>query len=59
MTFATKVQTIKQDYEIFKNYCSTTHPYDFQIFCDLYKKKGRRLVSCIPAVSTHGETKWI
>ena len=59
MTFATKVQTIKQDYEIFKNYCSTTHPYDFQIFCDLYKKKGRRLVSCIPAVSTHGETQWL
>ena len=58
MTFATKVETIKKDYEIFEKHCSTTHPYDFQIFCDLYKK-GRRLVSCIPAVSTHGETAWL
>jgi hypothetical protein len=27
--------------------------------CDLYKLKGRRLVSCIPAVSTHGETQYL
>lgn len=59
MTFATTVNIIKQDYHIFKKHCSTSHPYDFEIFCDLYKNKGRRLVSCIPAVSTHGEIKWL
>lgn len=59
MTFATTINIIKQDYNIFKKYCSTTHPYDFQIFCDLYKTKNRKLVSCIPAVSTHGEIKWL
>lgn len=59
MTFATKVGTIKNDYNIFKQYCSTIHPYDFQIFCDLYKIKGRRLISCIPSVSTHGEIQWL
>ena len=59
MTFAAKVGTLKNDYAIFKKYCSSTHPYDFQIFCDLYKINGRRLVSCIPSVSTHGETQWL
>jgi hypothetical protein len=59
MTFATKVKTIKKDYNIFKKYCSTTNPYDFQIFCDLYKLNGRRLISCIPSVSTHGEIEWL
>jgi hypothetical protein len=59
MTFASKVSTLKNDYNIFKKYCSTTHPYDFQIFCDLYKINGRRLISCIPSVSTHGEIQWL
>jgi len=58
MTFATTIKIIKEDIEIFKKHCSTTHPYDFDIFRDTYKK-GRRLVSCIPAVSTHGETRWL
>jgi hypothetical protein len=58
MTFATTVKIIKEDIEIFKKHCSTTHPYDFEIFRDIYKK-GRRLVSSIPAISTHGETRWL
>jgi hypothetical protein len=58
MTFATTLKMIKEDYKIFENHCSTTHPYDFEIWCDLYKK-GRKLVSCIPSVSTHGETQWL
>ncbi len=29
------------------------------MFCELYNKKGRRVVSCIPSVSTHGEVKWL
>jgi hypothetical protein len=58
MTFATTVKKCKEDYRVFESFCSTNHPYDFQIFCELYKK-GRKLVSCIPAVSTHGETQWL
>lgn len=56
MTFATTINIIKQDYDIFEKHCSTTHPYDFEIFCDLYKIKERTLVSCIPSVSSHGDT---
>lgn len=58
MTFATTVSTIKNDLEIFEKYCSTSHPYDFQIFTEL-KDKKRNVVSCIPGVSTHCETRWL
>ena len=56
MTFATRVSIIKQDLQIYKKWCSGTHPYDFQMFLDLKKINNRNVVSCIPAVSTHGET---
>ena len=56
MTFATRVITIKKDLDIYKKYCSGTHPHDFQIFIELKKYNNRNIVSCIPAVSTHGET---
>jgi hypothetical protein len=59
MTFASTVNIIKEDYEIFKKYCCEKDPGDFNIFCDLYKFKNRKLVSCIPSVSTHGETRWL
>jgi len=58
MTFASKVKTLKEDYDIFKYGCLGKDPEDFGIFCNL-NKKGRILVSCIPAVSTHGETQWL
>jgi hypothetical protein len=58
MTFASTIKIIKEDYSIFKKHCQTTHPNDFDIFCDLYKK-GRKLASCIPSVSTHGETAYL
>jgi hypothetical protein len=59
MTFATKVKTLKEDYTTYQKYCSTTHPYDFQMFCELIRDKRRKIVSCIPGVSTHGETTWL
>lgn len=59
MTFATKVITLKQDLQIYKKWCSGTHPYDFQMFLDLKKLHNRNVVSCIPSVSTHGETKYL
>ena len=58
MTFASKIKTLKEDYFVFRKHCATGYPYDFRIFEEL-RKKGRKLASCIPAVSTHGETEWL
>lgn len=55
MTFATKVKTIKEDYETFNINCIGSFPNDFCAFCELIQYKKRKLVSCIPSVSTHGE----
>jgi hypothetical protein len=54
MTFATTLNVLKEDYEVFnKFYC------DWEIFRELIDNKKRTLVSCIPGVSTHGEIQWI
>jgi predicted heme/steroid binding protein len=59
MTFATRVKTIKEDYEILNSCCQGKDPRDFGFFCQVRNKKNRRLVSCIPSVSTHGEIEWL
>jgi len=59
MTFATKVKTMKEDYDLYTKYCSGKYCGDFQLFCDLIQNKQRKLVSCIPGVSTHGETFYL
>lgn len=59
MTFACKVKTLKADWDIYMKYCSSTHPHDFPMFCELVQQRGRRLISAIPGVSTHGETQWL
>ncbi len=57
MTFATKLITIYEDYELYERFCKNYNaPYDFQMCLTLKKEKGRRLLSCIPSVSTHCET---
>lgn len=58
MTFAVKIKTIKEDLPIYKKYCCGRNPYDFQMFCELTANK-RKLVSCIPSVSTHGENEYL
>ena len=58
MTFAARVGTLKEDEEILRKWTSGTHPYDFEMFKEL-TEKGRKLVSSIPAFSTHGETQWL
>ena len=55
MTFAVKLKTVKEDYNIIYKYCKGKHPYDFEMFLELRKINKRDVVSCIPAVSTHGE----
>ena len=54
MTFSTHVSTLKKDLPIYVKYCSTTHPYDFDMWCDLIRNNKRKLISSIPGVSTHG-----
>lgn len=55
MTFATRVRTIKEDYTILQKHCQYNDPGDFGFFCQIRDEKNRKLVSCIPSVSTHGE----
>ncbi len=59
MTFATRVKIIKEDYEYFLKFCQKANPEDFQIFCELKNYKNHKVVSCIPGVSTHGESEWL
>jgi hypothetical protein len=59
MTFASTVKTIKEDYNIFQDGCCESAPSDFVIFYNLIKSKNKKLVSCIPSVSTHGENAWL
>jgi hypothetical protein len=59
MTFASKIKTLKDDYVYFKKFCQGSNPLDFNLFCELKQYKNRNVVSCIPSVSTHGETQWL
>ena len=59
MTFATTIRILKQDRQVYERYCRDQTPADFPMFCELLQKHNRKLVSCLPAVSTHGETEWL
>jgi hypothetical protein len=58
MTFAAKVKTLKENESVLREYTSSTHPNDFQMFLDL-RSKNKLLVTPIPGYSTHGETAWL
>ena len=57
MTFAAKAKTIKEDYDILKKYCTSNskegRTNSFEMFQELSKDKGRKVVSSLPARSTH------
>lgn len=55
MTFACKVKTVCEDYDVYRKYCHTGYPHDFEMFLDLCRNRKRILVSSIPAQSTHCE----
>jgi len=57
MTFATKLSILREDYLIYKKYCNTGYPYDFQMFLEL--GKTRKLISSIPGYSTHCENNML
>lgn len=58
MTFAAKVSTLREVEPILRKHTSGTHPFDFQMFIELYKN-NRFLITPIPGYSTHGETAWL
>jgi len=58
MTFASRISTLKKDYNIIKKYISGTHPNDFNMFIEL-RNNGRTLISPIPSYSTHGESLFL
>jgi hypothetical protein len=55
MTFATKMKTLTEDYATILLYCHDNIPYDFSMFCDLIQQKGRKLVTPLPGMATHGQ----
>ena len=58
MTFASKVNTLKEIESTLRKYTEGTHPHDFQMFLEL-RKNNRILITSIPGYSTHGETAWL
>ena len=57
MTFATTVDTLKADADVWKKYTTDSYPHDFKCFIEL-REAGRTLASPIPALSTHCEPRW-
>ncbi len=52
MTFASKVETLKTDFEIWKKHTSASHPQDHVIFTEL-GQNGRKLLIPIPGAACH------
>lgn len=59
MTFATHVQTLKDDWPVFLKFCGGSYTDDFRLFRYLAKWKRRQLVSSVPGFSTHCETAFL
>lgn len=58
MTFAAKVECLKQFEPTLRKYTSTPHPHDFEMWIDL-RNQGASLITPIPGYSTHGESAWL
>lgn len=54
-TFASKVSTLKKDYNIFMKYSQEglPHPLDFLMFRELITQRNRTIATCIPGRSSH------
>lgn len=60
MTFATKIKTLKADFDdAIGPFVSGSHPDDFHMWNAIELVQKHKLVSPIPSLSTHGETKWL
>jgi hypothetical protein len=54
-SFATRVKTLKEDYDIIKYFCpeGSAHPMDYLMFRFLIEQRNRILINCIPGKSAH------
>ena len=57
MTFATRVQYLREDRDVWEKYTKESYPQDMRIFLELRAKK-RFLVQPIPTMATHCEPAW-
>jgi len=57
MTFATHMNVLRDDQDVWNKHIQGTYPQDMQIFLEL-RAKGRSLVQPIPTMSTHCEPAW-
>ena len=57
MTFAAKVKTLREDFEIWRKHTDGTYPRDFDAFIEL-RNKGRSLITPIPSLATHCMPEW-
>jgi len=57
MTFATNMNIIRQDYLIYRKYCESGYPHDFEMF--LHLGQTRKLISSIPGYSAHCENNML
>lgn len=57
MTFATSVEQLRKDRDIWERHTLSNHPNDFAAFLEL-RKEGRSLITCLPGFSTHCEPMW-
>ena len=58
MTFAARVDVLRETEPILRKWTTATYPEDFKMFLDL-RENGHLLISSIPGFSTHGETAWL
>jgi len=68
MTFAVKQETLLADFPVWEKHCQMGFPNDFQAFLELQSLdswenrlfgKNRKLITSLPAFSTHTETDWL
>jgi hypothetical protein len=59
MTFACRLETLRQDADVFRQENQTVMPQSFKTFRRLVTQKGRRIGSPIPSYSTHCESRWL
>lgn len=59
MTWATKAGIIKEDYPVYEQFCSSGFPEDFYLFRYLITQRKRKLISAVPAKTTHCETAYL
>lgn len=57
-TFASTIETLKNDYQTIKKFANQPYWDDFHMFLEM-GQRARTLISCIPGYATHGETKWL